>query len=140
MMVTDARSLFDASNYAATTQQVSSAKLWVRKAAEGLVAGEALYDLSLCAAELVDNARKHGRADGVISVALYVNGDTVRLEVTNEALGVSVPHVTENLLTEDGHGMKIVEALAMRWGRCVTGDRNQVVWCEFPREPARDNQ
>jgi anti-sigma regulatory factor (Ser/Thr protein kinase) len=133
-MATDTRSLLDASNYAATKQQVSMAKNWVRETAKKLVDDETLYDLSLCADEIVDNARKHGRVDDVISVALYVSDDTVRLEVTNDSLGVSVPHVTENLLTVEGHGMMIVDALAMRWGKDETSDPDQLVWCEFPRK------
>jgi two-component sensor histidine kinase len=131
-MATETWSLLGASNYAATKQQVPMAKRWVRERVEGLVDGETLYDLSLCADELADNARKHGRADGVISVALYLGEDTVRLEVTNSSLGITVPRVTENLLTEEGHGLKIVDAVAVRWGKYETRDREQVVWCEFP--------
>jgi two-component sensor histidine kinase len=132
-MATDTRSLLGASNYAATKKQVSLAKCWVRETVTGMVDDEVLYDLSLCADEIVDNARKHGRADGVISVALYLRDEAVRLEVTNDSLGITVPQVTENLLTEEGHGMKIVDALAMCWGKYEMGDRDQVVWCEFPR-------
>ena len=133
-MAIDTQSLLGASNYAATTQQVSMAKTWVRDTAKGPVDDETLYDLSLCAAEIVDIARKHGRSDGVISVELYLTDDTVRLEVTNDRLGTSVPCVTDNLYTVEGHGMQIVEALAMRWGKEETSDRDQLVWCEFPRK------
>jgi two-component sensor histidine kinase len=133
MMATETWSLLGASNYAATKQHVAVAKGWVREAVKDMVDGETLYDLSLCADELADNARKHGRADGVILVALYLSDDTVRLEVTNDSLGITVPRVTENLLTEEGHGLKIVDAVAMCWGKYQTGDRDQIVWCEFPR-------
>lgn len=139
-MVTDTRSLIGASNYAASKPQVSLAKRWVRETVSGLVDDETLYDLALCADELVDNARKHGRPDGVISVALYVEGGTVRLEVTNDSLGTTVPRVTENLLTEEGHGLKIVDALAKRWGKYETEERHQVVWCEFPAQPTHDDE
>lgn len=132
-MATDTQSLLGASNYSATTQQVSMAKTWVRDTASGLVDDETLYDLSLCAAEIVDNARKHGRSDGVISVELYLADDKLRLEVTNDRSGSSVPCVTENLYTVDGHGMQIVAALAMHWGK-EAGDRAQLVWCEFQRK------
>ncbi len=133
-MATDTQSLVDASNYAPTKQQVSMAKTWVRDTASGLVDDETLYDLALCAAEIVDNARKHGRSEGVISVELYLTDDTVRLEVTNDSLGISVPLVTDNLYTVEGHGMQIVAALAARWGKGETSDRDQLVWCEFPRK------
>jgi two-component sensor histidine kinase len=133
-MATDTQSLLDASNYAATTQQVSMAKTWVRDTARGLVDDETLYDLALCAAEIVDNARKHGRSDGAILVELYLTDDTVRLEVTNDSLGISVPYVTDSLYTVEGHGMQIVEALAAHWGKEKTSDHDQLVWCEFPRK------
>jgi hypothetical protein len=56
MMVTDTR-CFLASEYTATKHDVSMARRWVREAVKGLVDAETAYDLSLCAAELVDNAR-----------------------------------------------------------------------------------
>jgi two-component sensor histidine kinase len=132
-MAMDTWSLLGASNYAATREQVAMARRWVRETVEGLVNDESRYDLSLCADELADNARKHGRTDGVISLRLYVDAETVRLEVANDSLGITVPCVTENLLTEEGHGLKIVEAVAARWGSYGAGDHDQVVWCEFPR-------
>jgi anti-sigma regulatory factor (Ser/Thr protein kinase) len=79
-MATDTRSLLDASNYAATKQQVSMAKTWVRDTARGIVDDETLYDLSVCTAEIVDNAHKYGRSDDAISVEVYLTDDTVRLE------------------------------------------------------------
>lgn len=143
-MVTDTRCLLEASNYAATIEQVSRAKSWVRETVAGCVDGEILYDLSLCATELVDNARKHGPNDGVISVAIYLTAETVLLEVTDDTTGATVPHVTDNFLAEEGHGLKIVSALARRWGRYISRAQNQVVWCDFPRSSesrtSRDNQ
>jgi anti-sigma regulatory factor (Ser/Thr protein kinase) len=132
-MVTDTRCLLDASNYAATEQQVSQARRWVRETAANRVDDETLYDLSLCASELVDNARKHGPEDGVITVAIYLTVETVRLEVTDDTLGATVPHVTDNFETVDGHGLMIVSAIAERWGKYINRDKYQVVWCEFPR-------
>ncbi|HEU5156034.1 MAG TPA: ATP-binding protein [Streptosporangiaceae bacterium] len=134
-MLTDTRYLLDASNYAATTHQVSLARRWVRKKATGFVDDESLYDLCCCAGELVDNARKHGRSDGAISVALYLIDSAIRLEVTNDDIGDTVPRVTNNTLTVDGHGLQIVSELAARWGNELSPEhRTQVVWCEFPRK------
>ena len=131
-MVTDMRS-FLAGEYAATARQVSAARHWVHETVNGLVDDETAYDLSLCAVELADNARKHGRSNGVISVALHLTEDTVRLEVTNERAGTTIPHVTDNLLTEEGHGLRIVSSVAQKWGHHSTPDLKQVVWCQFPR-------
>src|SRR5262245_11585478 len=110
-MITDARRLLGVSNYAATTQQVSFAKVWIRRMLAGRVDEEILFDISLCAVELVDNARKHSHADRRITASLYMGTDTIRLEVANEDSRHSVPRVTDNLLTEDGHGLKIVSEL-----------------------------
>jgi two-component sensor histidine kinase len=134
-MVTDTRYLLGTSEYAATKQQVSSARHWVRETIKGLIDDDTAYDLSLCAVELADNARKHGRPLGVISVALYLTDDLVRLEVANDRSGAAaVPHVTDNVLTEEGHGLRIVSAVAAAWGRYANGAVRQVVWCQFPRK------
>lgn len=133
MKVTDA-DCFLASDYPATKHQVSKARRWAREAVNGLVDDETAYDLSLCAGEMSDNARKHGRADGVISVALYLTEADIRLVVTNDGSGSTVPHVTDNLVTEEGHGLKIVAAVAAEWGAYATADHKQVVWCQFPRK------
>lgn len=127
----DAKYLLGVRNYAATKHQVSQAKLWIREILAGRVDKETLFDVSLCVVELVDNARKHGRADGVISVSVYASTDLIRIEVAGESAGETVPRVTGNLLTEDGHGLKIVSGVAKQWGAHQDGDLNQVVWCEF---------
>jgi anti-sigma regulatory factor (Ser/Thr protein kinase) len=136
-MITEARRLLGVSNYTATTQQVSFAKVWIRKTLAGRVDEEILFDISLCAVELVDNARKHGHAARRITASLYMSNDTIRLEVANEDSRQSVPRVTDNLLTEDGHGLKIVSELAERWGSHQDADLNRVVWCEFHRQAGK---
>jgi anti-sigma regulatory factor (Ser/Thr protein kinase) len=133
-MMTDARRLLGVSNYAATTQQVSFAKLWIRKTLAGRVDQDTIFDVSLCVVELVENARKHGPADGSITVALYMSTDVIRVEVTDEGSEETVPRVTDNLLTEDGHGLKIVSEVAKQWGSHQDADRKRVVWCEFSKE------
>ncbi|HZB33031.1 MAG TPA: ATP-binding protein [Streptosporangiaceae bacterium] len=139
-MMPDARCLLGVRHYAATTQQVRLAKLWIREILTGHVDKDTLFDVSLCAVELVDNARKHGRADGVITVSVYTGADLIRIEVTGESQGEAVPRVTGNLLTEDGHGLKIVSGLAKQWGAHQDRDLNQIVWCEFLRECGTQNK
>ena len=130
-MMTDTRCLLGVSNYAATTQHVSLAKHWIRKMLAGHLDRDTVFDVSLCTVELVDNARKHGPADGVITVSLSMSTDVIRVEVTDEGSRKAVPHVTENLVTEDGHGLKIVSEVAKQWGSHQDRDLNRVVWCEF---------
>jgi anti-sigma regulatory factor (Ser/Thr protein kinase) len=129
------RSLLGATNYAATKKNVALARSWVRAIFAGVVDDETLYDLSLCADELVDNGRKHGRGDGEISVAAYLTATTALLEVINDGLGTTSPYVTANDVTEEGHGLMIVAAVSARCGRYLNHDGGQVVWCEFPRVP-----
>ncbi|HEU5159205.1 MAG TPA: ATP-binding protein [Streptosporangiaceae bacterium] len=133
-MITDARRLLGVSNYAATPQQVSYAKIWVRKVLADHVDQDTIFDVSLCVVELVDNARKHGRADGLITVSVYMAIDTIRAEVTDGGSAATVPRVTDKLLTEDGHGLKIVSEVADQWGSHQDPDLNRVVWCEFRRK------
>jgi two-component sensor histidine kinase len=109
------------------------AKSWVRTIFAGAVDEDALYDLVLCADELVDNGRKHGRKDGLISVAAYLTATTVLLEVTNDGLGATSPHVTVDEAAEEGRGLMIVAAVSARCGSYLNHDTAQVVWCEFPR-------
>ena len=131
------RSLLGETTYAATKRSVALAKNWVRTIFAGAVNDDTLYDLSLCADELVDNGRKHGRKSGVISVAAYLTATTALLEVINDGLGATSPHVAANRVTEEGHGLMIVAAVSARCGRYLNHDRCQVVWCEFPRRAAR---
>jgi two-component sensor histidine kinase len=138
-MITDERRLLGVSNYAATPQQVSFAKMWIRKVLADRVDQETLFDVSLCTVELADNARKHGPADGLITVSLYESKATIRLEVANEDSRQSIPRVTNNLLTEDGHGLKIVSKIAEQWGSHQDPDLKRIVWCEFPCQSGKQN-
>jgi serine/threonine-protein kinase RsbW len=136
-MITDARRLLGVSNFAATTQQVSFAKVWIRKMLADRVHQDTIFDVSLCVVELVDNARKHGPTDGLITVSLYMSTDVIRLEVADGGSPETAPRVRDNLLTEDGHGLKIVSEIAKQWGSHPDPDLNRVVWCEFRRKDER---
>ncbi|HEU5161182.1 MAG TPA: ATP-binding protein [Streptosporangiaceae bacterium] len=130
-LVTDARSLLGVGTYAATPRQVSLARHWVRGLLAPHVDDGTLFDIALCAGELVDNARKHGCPDGAITVSVYVGAGTIRLEVMDDGSAETIPHVAGNCLAEDGHGLQIISHLACRWGRRKDQGGNQVVWCEF---------
>jgi anti-sigma regulatory factor (Ser/Thr protein kinase) len=130
-MVMDSKSLLGTSTYMATEQHVSVARRWVRDLLSSHVDEETLYDVTLCAAELGDNARKHGPKGGAISVAVYLCGDVVRLEVINDAMSPTRPHVTDACFSTEGHGLQIVSALAKDWGVYENDDLEQVVWCEL---------
>jgi anti-sigma regulatory factor (Ser/Thr protein kinase) len=133
MMVMDSKCLLGTSRYTAAEQHVSVARCWVRALLSGHVDEETLYDATLCTAELADNARKHGPRDGAISVAVYLRDDIVRLEVTNDAVSLTVPHVTDAGFSAEGHGLQIVSNVAKDWGVYENEDLEQVVWCELHR-------
>lgn len=134
MLVAETGSPLGRSSYPATERRlVSVARRWVSDLLSGHVTEEILCDVALCAGELADNARKHGRAGGDFCVAVYLGDDIVRIQVTNDAAGSAVPHVTANRFTEEGHGLQIVSSLAKDWGIDRADDCRQVVWCEFHR-------
>lgn len=130
-MAMDAKRLLGTRTFTATEQQVSEARRWVRGLLSGHIDEETLYDVTLCAAELGDNARKHGPKGGAISVAVYLCGNVVRLEVTNDAVSPTRPHVTDAYFSTDGHGLQIVAEVAKDWGAYENDDLEQVVWCEL---------
>jgi serine/threonine-protein kinase RsbW len=135
-MVADLRSLLGASTYVSAERHVPVARRWVRDLVSGHVDEETLCDVAVCAGELADNARKHGPPGGEFSVAVYLADDVVLIQVTNAAAGVTLPHVTNNRFTEEGHGLQIVSGLAKDWGVDPTDDSRRIVWCAFPRNDA----
>jgi two-component sensor histidine kinase len=132
-MVMDSKCLLGTSTYTGTKQNVSLARRWVRELLSGHVDEETLYDVALCATELSDNARKHGPRGGSISLGVYLRDDIVRLEVTNDAVSLTRPHVTDAWFSTEGHGLQIVSDVAKEWGAYENDDREQVVWCELSR-------
>ncbi|KFG74250.1 ATP-binding protein [Streptomyces mutabilis] len=83
-------------------------------------------------AELASNAAAHGRVPGRdFRLALYVVGETLRIEVT-DTRGEALPRPqTPAPDAESGRGLLLVEALAHRWG--VTEGRfpRKTVWAEL---------
>lgn len=64
---------------------------------------------------------------------MYLRSDIVRLEVTNDAVSLTVPHVTDARFSTEGHGLQIVSDVAKDWGAYENDDLEQVVWCELHR-------
>lgn len=99
-----------------------------------------LEDLVTVGSETVCNAVTHtasGRTGGQVTVVLLVDGGAYRLEVTDDGADGARPSLQAENRGESGRGMRIVDALARRWGHREDGDRT-VVWAEFrPPDPAR---
>lgn len=93
-------------------------------------------DVLLLVSEIASNAVKHsasGDDQGEFEVAISVAGGVVRVEVGDQG-GDSEPRLTEqdsqaHTLT-GGRGLRIVDALAAKWGHA--GDElGRVVWFEM---------
>ncbi|GAA0989926.1 hypothetical protein GCM10009555_074820 [Acrocarpospora macrocephala] len=106
-------------------------------------------DALLLVSELLGNALKHSRSGmpgGRVEVAVIDCGDgVVRLEVTDEGSQASTPQVRDvpcvhgigdglddGVLAADGHGLRLVEQIARRWGWQDDGS-GRMVWCEVAR-------
>ncbi|MBC6461836.1 ATP-binding protein [Actinomadura sp. HBU206391] len=92
-----------------------------------------LDDMALCVTELVANGVKHtdsGRG-GKLMILLAKGRGVIRIEVTDDGAGGARPCPRDDPEAESGRGLRIVEALAMRWGHCADGVRT-TVWVEFP--------
>ncbi|MGP4046472.1 ATP-binding protein [Streptomyces sp. 2A115] len=87
-------------------------------------------------AELAANAATHGRVSGrSFRLALYVVGDTLRIEVT-DTRGDRLPRLGSlQPDTESGRGLLLVEALADRWGVTSGSAPRKTVWAEITLVP-----
>ncbi|MEU3652156.1 ATP-binding protein [Streptomyces sp. NPDC032161] len=93
--------------------------------------GLPLEDAGLVVAELAANAALHGHVPGRdFRVSLTVDGDTLRIEVT-DARGDALPRLPgpdDESVT--GRGLLIVEALSVRWGVQVGPFPRKTVWAD----------
>ncbi|MEV0660331.1 ATP-binding protein [Actinomadura luteofluorescens] len=121
-------------------RSVGCARGFVRSVAAG---HPALDDMVLVVSETVANAITHtasGLEGGLVRVAVLAGDGGCRLEVADDGAAGGRPHVTGGQVkdgtgAESGRGMRIVEALASRWGFRADGART-VVWAEFPAPDA----
>jgi serine/threonine-protein kinase RsbW len=91
-------------------------------------------DVLLLVSEIAANAVRHSASGdgGEFEVAVSVAGDLVRVEVGDQG-GTSEPQLTGEVAAPDtltgGRGLRIVDALATRWGHAGDGV-GRVVWFE----------
>ncbi len=91
-----------------------------------------MYPAQQVIAELANNASTHGRVPGRdFRVAMYVTGDTLRLEVTDtrdDRIPRHQPPIDDG---ESGRGLALVEALTERWGVAFGPTPRKTVWAEI---------
>lgn len=87
----------------------------------------------LMVSELVTNAGLH--ANSAATVRLVDQGDCLRIEVT-DASTTPVQVRSHRTGAETGRGLRIVDALAARWGVDAAAD-GKTVWFEVVVQPAR---
>ena len=113
-----------------TFERTSDAPRVARRRARELAPPARLDDATLLVSELVTNAVRYGPEEGPIR--LIVSGDEARTRFTDHDLGLGpLPEMrAEDDPTPGGHGLRLVDALADRWGVERGSTR---VWFEFDR-------
>jgi serine/threonine-protein kinase RsbW len=115
--------------FGGSPEEVRNVRDFVRQAIHG---GPAADDVILLASELATNAVRHtaSGAGGTFSVCVHVQDGMVRIEV-HDLGSDTAPSVRESgSLGESGAGLKVVDAIADRWG-FHGGQRGRVVWFEM---------
>jgi two-component sensor histidine kinase len=104
----------------------------VRRALQQLCDGGAVSppmadDLALVATELISNAVHAGSS--MIEVLLTIRGSELELAVADDAPGTPAVRSAE-LLSTNGRGLRIVEAVAREWGH-RPAHAGKTVWARF---------
>ncbi|HEX8105610.1 MAG TPA: ATP-binding protein [Solirubrobacteraceae bacterium] len=100
-----------------------------------VVADETLEDAKVVVSELVANALVHG--DGAVTLRGGLQDARLRLEVSEEGSGPApaVREDDEDDEDDSGWGLRVVDALSLRWG-AYEGTTH--VWAELAVRPRSD--
>jgi anti-sigma regulatory factor (Ser/Thr protein kinase) len=85
-----------------------------------------LEDVKLVVTELATNAVRHGRS--AFSVEIHPHGACVRVSVRDASRARPTPR--DNPMAPSGRGLRLIDAIAARWGAEIAGD-GKVVWAEL---------
>src|SRR6185503_19811398 len=98
----------------------------------GLLERTVFEDLRLLVTELVTNGVRHGSERGPVGVAVTVDNDRVRVEVSDCGRGFSPPAAPMPRADgTGGWGLQLVDRVATSWGVDVQGMTR--VWFELAR-------
>ncbi|WP_454050638.1 ATP-binding protein [Cellulomonas sp. Marseille-Q8402] len=111
---------------------VAEGRRWaVRQAERAHVSPEAARTVELLTSEVLTNAVVHTRGHRHIDLTAECHDDCVRVSVTDP--DPTLPLVRPGSAGRaGGHGMRIVDALASRWGVDLHPGRGKTVWFETP--------
>lgn len=106
-----------------------------RKALDGLTGmleKTVWEDCRLLVTELVTNGVRHGSARGPLGLAVNVDDDRVRVEVSDRGRGFSPPDAPmPHADGTGGWGLQLVDRLAAQWGVDISD--GTCVWFELAR-------
>jgi anti-sigma regulatory factor (Ser/Thr protein kinase) len=111
----------------ADTVSPAEARRIVRSTLDGWDADD-IKLVELLTSELVTNAVRHAATEIVFCVEVALS--TVRVEVSDA--GTTMPHIRDDDQI-GGYGLRIVEALATRWGVDLLPGAGKTVWFEVDR-------
>jgi anti-sigma regulatory factor (Ser/Thr protein kinase) len=113
-----------------TLPRSTDAPRQARQLVRDLVSSERADDATLLVSELVTNAVKYGPEEETIRLIVAHGGDRTRFTVHDLGLGPLPEMRAEDDPAPGGHGLRLVDALADRWGVERGSTR---VWFELER-------
>lgn len=84
----------------------------------------------LCVSELVSNVITHVGPGTPATLAVFMKGTHLRIEVRDPDTRALPTLLNEDVNSESGRGMELVTRLADRWGVRLLADQ-KVTWCEL---------
>jgi anti-sigma regulatory factor (Ser/Thr protein kinase) len=109
------------------TAEIRRARWFVRQTLAGWGFDDQVPGLDIGVSELVTNAIVHGR--GLVELGVIADGETIRVEVTNEGVGRVDLRAGRDPAAIGGRGLRLVDHEADSWGTSGDGQRT-VVWLE----------
>jgi anti-sigma regulatory factor (Ser/Thr protein kinase) len=95
-------------------------------------------EAQLCVSELVSNVITHVGPGTPATLAVFMRGTHLRIEVHDPETGALPTLRDTGMESEEGRGMALVNAVADRWGVLLCPD-GKVTWCELAtRLPTAD--
>ncbi|MDG9690441.1 ATP-binding protein [Streptomyces sp. DH17] len=116
--------------FAASEEEVAVLRRNVRAYLEAWGLRELVDETQLCVSELVANVITHVGAGTPTTLAVKLNGASLRIEVHDPDTRALPMLLAADVESEGGRGMALVAAVTERWGVQLGADR-KVTWCEI---------